>query len=155
MEGYENIEQPQVTADLAGLSRLAEQLADADKFVAKLEEELRQAKMRVTDISERAIPDLMDELGVAEFTTTNGFKITIRSTVRASIPLANRAEAYQWLEENGHGGLLKRTVSVAFNRDQQDDVCALRNELEDKFENVKEDCKVEPSTLRRTVGGWR
>ena len=45
----------------------------------------------------RIIPDVMMELGVAEFTNTDGIKVTIKPFVSASISKERLEEAHGWL----------------------------------------------------------
>jgi len=137
--------------DLEELSLLAERLQEANLTVAKAEEALRKAKKVATDLAEHQIPEKMDEIGVENFKTKSGFQIAVKETIRASIPVARKSEAFKWLEDNGHGGLIKRTVVVGFNRDEEDKASSLRDSLESDFENVKTDRKVEPSTLRAFI----
>jgi len=139
------------TGDLEELTLLAERLQEADLEVAKAEEALRKAKKVQTDLAEHQIPEKMDEIGMDNFTTKSGFQISVKETIRASIPAARKAEAFQWLEEHGHGGLIKRTVVVGFDRDEEEKATELRAGLEAEFENVKTDKKVEPSTLRAFI----
>ena len=151
MEGYEAFNEAPVSADLAGLSRLAEELAKAQAAETEAAENLDRIKARIVDLAERQIPELMDNLGVEQFRTTSGFEITVRKTIRASVPASRRDEAMQWLDDHGHGGIIKRNITVGFNRDQEGDASVLQDELSDRFENVKADRKVEPSTLRAFI----
>lgn len=137
--------------DLAELALLAQRLHDAKLDAARAEEEFKRTQKVVTDLEEHLIPDKMAEVGLEKFTTTTGFKIEVKETIRASIPVAKRDDAFQWLEDNGHGGLIKRTVVVGFDRDQEEKAKELRVQLEREFENVKTDRKVEPSTLRAFI----
>ena len=56
-----------------------------------------------------------------------------------------------WLEDQGHGGLIKRTVSVAFNRDQENEAVKLMDELSSEFSGVSQDHKVESATIRAFI----
>lgn len=153
MTGYEQFAGPSASAsELAMLSGLASDLNAAELEQAKLELQLEAAKKKVTDLSERQIPELMDSLGLKTFTTTSGFKIDVKRTIRASIPAARKDEAMKWLDDNGHSGLIKRSVLVAFDRSQEKEAHKLEAQLSKKFENVKTDLKVEPSTLRSFLG---
>jgi hypothetical protein len=152
MDNYDGFTDKEVSSkDLADLANLAAQLADAEKAVADLQAQLENAQRRVTDLTERQIPELMDSLGLKRFTTSSGFEIDIKRTVRASIPVAFRQAAYDWLEQNGHGALIKRQISVAFDREQLDAAKQLESELSGEFENIKVDSKVESSTLRAWI----
>lgn len=150
--GYEQFRESTASnSDLSRLSQLADQLNAAELSVAKLDEQLNAARARVQDLAERQIPELMDQLGMESFKTRNGFKIDVKRTVRASVPEARREEAWKWLDKNGHSGIIKRTVLVAFTREQEKEAKALQRELGKEFENVKTDLKVEPSTLRAFI----
>jgi len=147
---YREIERPAEAAH-AQLDALVMQMQEAESDVAQAEMVLKQAQERHRDICERQIPELMDEMGLLEFKNRDGLHVKIERKIRASIPAALRPAAYAWLEDNGFGGMLKRTVSVAFNRDEADAARELVGQLDGKFAGVKEDCKVEPSTLSAFV----
>lgn len=151
--GYEAFKggQGPAQSELAMLAQFAGQLNSAELEVAKLEEALAAAKGKVTDLAERQIPELMDTLGMKTFTTKNGFKVEVKRTIRASIPAASKDKAMKWLDDNGHSGLIKRSVLVAFDRTQEKEAAKLEQQLGKKFENVKTDLKVEPSTLRAWI----
>lgn len=87
---------------------------DAEKAVAQAEEKLKKQKARLRGIVEDALPKLMEECGVAEFTTQDGINIKVREKIENSIPAPRRNEAWDWLTENGHADVLKREVTVAF-----------------------------------------
>ena len=153
MQGYEAYRDDAASSsDLAALATFADELSDAELEAARLGQELKKAKAHVADLAERTIPELMDTLGVKQFTTTSGLKIEVRRTIRASIPAGNKVRALNWLDEHGHSGLIKRNILVAFDRDQMEEAHTLQRELGVKFENVKEEQKVEPSTLRAFIG---
>jgi hypothetical protein len=139
-------------AALSLLSRLADELNAAELAEAKLEAALAEAKAKVTDLAERQIPELMDEVGIKTITTTSGFRVDVRRIIRASIPAGSKEEAMKWLDDNGHSGLIKRSVRVAFDRTQETEARKLEAQLGKKFENVKTELKVEPSTLAAFIG---
>ena len=129
------------------LDGLIAQAIAADKEVARLEAELRKAKETYRSVVEDAIPSLMDGIGLQEFRTTSGVSISIRQKITAAPLAANRDAAYDWLEANGHGGMVKRSVEVAFNREQQTEALKLMEELSGRFAGVRAERKVEPSTM--------
>lgn len=138
-------------SDLAELSRLVGDMVAAEDEVARLEAQLDSASKRLETISRREIPDLMDRAGTSLYRTKDGMRVEVQRKVRASIPAATRDQAHDWLDDNGHGGLLKRTVEVAFSRQQEPDARALLDRLAETYENVRVQKKVEPSTLTAWV----
>jgi hypothetical protein len=153
MTGYEQFKSGAAApSQLALLADLAGALNAAELEAAKLTEQLAAAQAKVTDLAERQIPELMDGLGLKTFTTKAGFRVDVKRTIRASIPAARKDEAMRWLDDNGHSGLIKRSVLVAFDREQEKDARKLEQQLGKKFENVKTELKVESSTLRAFIG---
>ncbi len=153
MEGYEAYaEDTASSSDMAALATFADDLQDAEGAVIDLEAQLKVARSRMMDLSERVIPELMDSLDLELFKTVSGLQISVRRTIRASIPVANKVLAMAWLDDHGHSGLIKRSVHISFDRDQGDAASELQEELGGKFENVKQERKVEPSTLRAFIG---
>ena len=71
--------------------------------------------------------------------------------LRASIPVARRPEAHEWLTDQGHGDLIKRNVTVGFGREESEAAQALFDQLVGDGLKVKDEQKVEPSTLKKFV----
>lgn len=139
------------TNDLVALSELARQMYEAEIAVAQKEEDLKKAQEILKALAERDIPELMSKVGMEEFTTTSGFKLKINNKVRASIPATDKERAFEWLEAHGFGGIIKRTIAVAFNRDQQEAATKLEEQLREQEYDVKRETKVESSTLTAFV----
>jgi hypothetical protein len=136
---------------LAELAELVAQLAEAEQAMYDAEDNLRRAKQRVRQISEMQIPEVMDRVGVREFVTKTGAKISVKESIRCSVPAAKRAEAWQWLRDNGHGSLVKSTVSVSFGKEQIQDAELFRRQCEEQGMLVKSEEKVEPATLKKFI----
>lgn len=135
---------------LAELSLLADRQAEAALRVAELEKQLEEARDRLRDISERQLPEKMDELGMEEFKTRTGLRIRIKEAIRTSIPKARQAEAFEWLRQNGYGGLIKRIVAVKFGKGEDEVAEKLARDLANGHE-VDDTASVHPSTLRSFV----
>ncbi len=138
---------------LARLGGLAVEQLHSQARVLQLEQDLKQAKETLRHISENQMPKLMEEAEMEDFTTKDGLNITIDSIIRGSIPAASAPQAFEWLEEHGEGGLIKREFKIDFGKD--DDKWA------DKFErdlaqrkkplNVKRKKAVHPQSLQAFV----
>ena len=150
---YSDFQKAPAEGQLAKLSTLADQQAGAAVEVAALEAQLATAKDKLRGISERELPELMDTLGMEEFKTSSGLKISIKEIIRASIPKARKDEAFTWLDEHGHASIVKRSFAVSFGRDEEKwarkfatDLRRRKREL--SVEDIK---KVESATLRAFV----
>lgn len=136
----------------AKLSQMLSDLAEAEKAVAEAEVALKKAQERRRQLDEFDIPSYMDTLDLKEFTNKSGVKMEIKSTVRASIG-SRKVQAFAWLIKNGHSGLIKRTVMVAFNANEGEDAEKLLAELREKNlgAGAKQEMKVEAASLTAWV----
>ena len=143
---------PEKAADgeLSRLTQLAEEQAAAAAKVAELEAALEAARGDLRDIAERRVPELMDQIGVAEFKTASGLKIKIEETIRASIPKAVLPRACAWLREHGNAAMIKRAIAVEFGKGEDERADALYQELSATYE-VDDKVSVHPSTLSAFV----
>lgn len=135
---------------LAELSLLADRQAEAALRVAELEKQLEEARGRLRGISDRQLPEKMDELGMEEFKTRSGLHIRIKEAIRTSIPKTRQAEAFEWLRQNGYGGLIKRIVAVKFGKGEDEVAEKLARDLARDLANgreVDDTASVHPSTL--------
>ena len=146
------LEEPQ-GEELAQLARLAERHRRAQQLVLKREQELAAAQAELQLVSEKLIPELMQELGVKEYSTTDGQRVTVERKLRVSVPVATREACYTWLEVNGLSPLIKRTFTVAFGRDEEAWARRFAADLRRRKRevNVTEERRVESSTLNKAL----
>lgn len=139
---------------LSALRQKADELKEFEDKLSQAEEEVGRLKDRVRQISQEELPDLMDEAEQTEVTTSSGDKIRMSVQVRANLSKA-KAEALGWLEENGHGDLIKRQFVISFDRDDEDWARQFSRDLAKRKKplNTKVERTVHPSTLTSFVKG--
>lgn len=134
------------------LSALGLFLVDAEKAVLVAEDVLKKAQAMKRDVEERMIPDAMREAGVEELKLTGGVVIALDEVLSVTPKKENRQLVLNWLEKEGYGALIKRTISVAFTREQQAEADNLVKLLvEEHHMPTKEERKVESGTLKKHV----
>lgn len=138
---------------LARLSGLALDQKQAEAEVERLAEELKQAQNKLRDISEHQLPALMDEAEMKVCQTRDGITIKVVEKIRGSIPAPTAAKAFAWLEEHGHGNLIKREVKIEFGRDEEAWAKKFMADLAKRKKPLKHELKrgVHPSTLASFV----
>lgn len=103
----------------AELCRLVDQLTEIDRRIEEGEARLTAHKNRRRQLVEHEIPDVMARVGAPEMKLPNGFKVTVKDEVRASMPKDERRPlAFAWLEESGNGGLIDRRFTIKFPREE-------------------------------------
>ncbi len=137
--------------DLSSVAALARRSKLLEKEIEEIEAVLSERKDQQRKLLEETVPNMLAELGMKDFTMSDGSKITIKPFYSASIKEENRAQAYEWLRENGYDDIIKNTVSVRFGRNE-DQLCeALLNLLREQNYPVEQAQKIEPQTLKAWV----
>ena len=156
----EQAAQTETPADglLAGLSEMVSRAGTLESDVENLSEMLAQRSQKLRDLVENLIPAAMDEAGVAEFTTSDGVKVSVVKEITGSLgkgkdetEAAHAARvnaALRWLDENGHDGIVKVEIGVKLARGEQ----ARAEEIAQALTQIGVDFKrtegVHPQTLK-------
>ena len=135
-------------AAFAKLEELLKLFLDAEVAVAEAEAKLKEAQETKRRLEEFEIPDYMDSLGMKKFTNKAGLEVEVGGKIRASIG-DRKVQAFKWLIDNGHSGIVKRSVQVAFNVKDGEAAEELLAELRERKvgAGVRQDMKVEAATL--------
>lgn len=135
------------------LDGLVEQFRQAELDIVTRESGLKAAKKRARDIIEGSIPSIMTELNLKKIVTPKGTTITVKDDPKSDVPKKNMDKFIEWLDENGHGGIVKRNLVVAFGKDTQADTEKLLERLKDEGRAAKMDGTINYQTLQKWVRG--
>lgn len=146
---YSTYAEPTSSDTLAQLSLLAEQQLKLENKVAEAEKALSAAQEELRLMCEKTLPELMDTVGMEEFTTRSGLKIKVAEAIRASIPKARSDEAIAWLDNHGFANLVKRKFTVLFGKEEEAWAKKFARDLAQRKRqlNVEEDASVHNRTL--------
>ena len=133
---------------LTQLTILSEMLVEAKQATEDAEKEFKRAKANERRLIEEAIPLMMQELGVDKIVLTNGYEVSTKLEVYASITEANKQRAFKWLEENNFGGIIKTEVSVKFDKGEIEKAKRLLSDLLNKDLNAELSESVHAQTLK-------
>lgn len=106
---------------MARIEGLAQEQLDAEARVQAITVQLAEAKAALKLVAERKLPELLEEAELAhsKITTPGGLVINVKETIRGTIPKGKEEPAFEWLDENGNGNLIKRTITIDFGKDQE------------------------------------
>lgn len=135
---------------LSTLSHLGRQLYEAEREVLRIEGELAQAKKRRDALQFTEIPEFATEVGITEF-ATDDLRFRVENVLTVQPRKDNRPLVLAELEKQGAGALIKSTVTVAFNRGQEEQAKKIIDLLREQGLAPKQEKKVEPSTLKKHV----
>jgi len=138
-------------AQLNQIANLANQQLKLEADIAAAEEALKLLKDQLKQISTTDIPEALAECGLLEFKTRDGYKVSVNPFYSASIPKDKQDEAFKWLRDNGHGDLIKNTISVNFGRKEDAAAASFKARLTKEGTSYTDKVGVHPQTLRAFV----
>lgn len=80
--------------------------------IAELKETLENKEKLLKEYNQVKIPQLVEAAGLAEVTTKNGFKITIKDEYRGNISEANSELALEWFIRSGGADTIKNNYII-------------------------------------------
>ncbi len=132
------------------LSQLVRTLRRVEDEIEDAETHLKALKAEKHQISVENIPALMDEMGV-ERLDVDGMTVERKMIVAASIPVANREQAFEWLRANGLDDIIKNDITVSFGKGEDNVAGDVVGLLQERGFDPKTKTHVHPSTLKAFV----
>ena len=137
--------------NMGKIGAVANDVADTDKEITDLEDQLKVKKDYKKHLSENVLPNLFAEVGLSELKLADGRHLKVGNFYGASIKDAKKEAAFEWLRNKGHGDLIKNQVSCSFGRDEDEKARGLIDTLNQKGYPSSQREWVEPSTLRAFI----
>jgi hypothetical protein len=143
-------------AEIKGLARLARQ---AEKKVAAIQLELKQCQDLVDKITTRDLPEKMDAIGIRKITVEaiedeRAFTVSVKTMYSANIAASwdqeRRKKAFEWLDNHGHGSLIKTDVVTTFPREDRVEV----NEFVRALDQQGRSYAVKEAVHMATLSSW-
>lgn len=89
-----------------------------DELSNQLEALQKVAGQMAGALSEKTIPDVMDNAELEHFSLAGGRRVEIEDKVHAALPAERMAAGCARIEQKGFGTLIKRKIALAFNTKQ-------------------------------------
>lgn len=144
---------------LLQIKRSAQSLRDKKQEIKNIEERLSSAKEDLRTITRSTLPDLMAQAGMPRLTiqaegNNPAYEIKVQPFARASIaaswPHEKREEAFSWLDEHGHGDLIKTVIAIELPKEER--LGAL--ELIGKLRGLGFEPTIEQAVHHGTLSKW-
>ena len=142
---------PQGVDNLANVQDLADCVVRLQKMEDEIkqdEEDLKIKKIKADKLSEEIIPEMMNSMKLKTMKLADGSAIEVKEIYSATIPVARKEGAYNWLRENGLGDLIKNEVTVSFGRGEDNKASDYANLAAENGYQPVQKLKVEPMTLK-------
>ena len=136
---------------LHSVAGLARAIRAKEGTISHLEEELKAHKKELLKFTDEDMPSMLAEIGISKFSLDDGSEVIVKSTYGASILVANRPQAFEWLRDQGYDDIIKNTVACQFGRGEDDKASAFASFAEKEGFYAEQKTEVHPQTLRAFV----
>ena len=142
---------PQDVNNLGGVESLSDLVIKLQKLEDEIEQDeqrLKLKKQNADQISQLAIPEIMESLKMKTMKLADGSAIEVKEIYSATIPLDKREGAYNWLRKNDLGDLIKNEITVSFGRGEDNKASEYADLAKGNGFEPTQKLKVEPMTLK-------
>ena len=139
------------TDDIDKLANKIKEMQAIQKDIEQNEEYLKQKKKDLEQISGEAIPTMLSEMGLSYLKLADGSSVEVKTNYSATITLANKETAFNWLRENGLGDIIKNELTVSFGRNEDNKAAQYAELAKGQGYQPTQKLKVEPMTLKALV----
>ena len=139
------------TENIQSLADQVERLNTFQKEIETQEEALKQKKKDFEHLSAEVIPTMMAEMGLSHLKLMDGSSVDVKPNYSASITIANKDAAFQWLRDNNLGDIIKNEISVSFGRNEDHKAADYASLASERGYQPTQKLKVEPMTLKALV----
>jgi hypothetical protein len=139
------------TENIQSLADQVERLNTLQQEIEKQEDALKQKKKNFEHLSAEVIPTMMAEMGLSHLKLMDGSSVDVKPNYSASITIANKDAAFQWLRDNNLGDIIKNEISVSFGRNEDNKAADYASLASERGYQPTQKLKVEPMTLKALV----
>jgi len=139
------------TGNIQSLADQVERLENLNQEIEKKEKDLKQRKKDLEHLSGEVIPTMMSEMGLSHLKLMDGSSVDVKPNYSASITIANREAAFNWLRNNGLGDIIKNEILVSFGRNEDNKAADYAALAQERGFQPTQKLKVEPMTLKALV----
>ena len=136
------------------ISDYCNKLLELQNQIKAKKEELKKIEEEEKRVSQKVIPELMQQAGIKMLKLSSGAKVEIKDKFTARQSSGNKEFIYDWLREVGLDSIIKNKVSVSFERSEDNRATDITEELKLKFgDNVRKESYIEPASYTSTLRG--
>ena len=141
----------QKTDNIKTLADQVEKLNSLQQRIELQEDNLKNTKKEFDYLSGEVIPTMMAEMGLSNLKLMDGSSVDVKPNYSASISIANREKAFNWLRDNGLGDIIKNEILLSFGRNEDNKAADYAALAEERGYQPTQKLKVEPMTLKALV----
>lgn len=137
--------------DLRRIATLASEQVALEDGIEQAEQELGRMKARLDELRDKTLSDLLLQHGLSEIKLADGRRVKVNKMVFASIKADAKSAAHAWLEEHGHGALVRVVLVLDAGKGNSAKIAKLRLAAAKAGVECRDQSVVHPQTLKAFV----
>jgi len=143
------------TIDPTELSEQIEKLNSINAQISSTEASLKQLKEQEKQLNNFTIPELMEKMNLSTLKLKDGSELSVKKIYSATIKADKKAEAIQWLRNNGLGDIVKNEITVNFGQGEENKAAEYANLAKESGYEPSQKEAVHAMTLKVTMEDWK
>ena len=141
--------------DPTELSEQIEKLKSIGAQVLAIEIKLKELKEQEKYINNFTIPELMEKMNLSTLKLKDGSELSVKKIYSATIKADKKAQAIQWLRNNGLGDIVKNEITVNFGQGEENKAAEYADLAKSNGYEPSQKEAVHAATLRVTMEDWK
>jgi len=141
--------------DPTELSEQIEKLKSIGAQVLATEIKLKELKEQEKYINNFTIPELMEKMNLSTLKLKDGSELSVKKIYSATIKADKKAQAIQWLRNNGLGDIVKNEITVNFGQGEENKAAEYANLAKESGYEPSQKEAVHAMTLKVTMEDWK
>lgn len=137
------------------LSEEIEKLKSIQSEIKSLEDRIKDLKKDEKHFSTIVIPKMMEDMNLSTVKHKDGSEIAVKKIYSAKMKAEKKAEAIQWLRNNGLGDIVKNEITVNFGQGEENKAMAYATLARESGYEPSQKEAVHAGTLRVTMEDWK
>ena len=141
--------------DPTELSEAIEKLKSVSAQITESESKLKELKDQEKYINNFTIPEIMNKMNLSTVKLRDGSELSVKKVYSATIKADKKAEAIQWLRNNGLGDIVKNEITVNFGQGEENKAMAYATLARGQGYEPTQKEAVHAMTLKGNMGDWK
>ena len=141
--------------DPTELSEQIEKLKSIGAQVLATEIKLKELKEQEKYINNFTIPELMEKMNLSTLKLKDGSELSVKKIYSATMKADKKAQAIQWLRNNGLGDIVKNEITVNFGQCEENKAAEYATLAKGQGYEPSQKEAVHAMTLKVTMEDWK
>ena len=141
--------------DPTKLSEEIEKLNSITAQISNVEASLKELKEQEKQLNNFTIPEIMEKMNLSTLKLKDGSELSVKKIYSATMKADKKAQAIQWLRNNGLGDIVKNEITVNFGQGEENKAAEYANLAKESGYEPSQKEAVHAMTLKVTMEDWK